>query len=234
MSVDAGASRLIPPPPPDRRARRLVRMTATGGGPVDRGNRVAFVVVGAVLAAAGVAGLLLGQGTVKWSSPGREYRRLASDAAGNPDLAAGIAMAVCLVAFLLGMRWAFAQLRPVSDGERLGTFRVGDDRRGQTTVAAASVARAAAADLASRPGVASAKARIRAFRPRARVTLSAELDLDADLEGALAEIQGALGRLLEVLGTPATDADAEIRVRFARAPRSSRSSPSSSGGRRVS
>lgn len=220
-----GAARLIPPPPTARQDRRLSRITATGATVVDRVNRVALGVAGAVLVAVGVGGLLLGQGVITWSSPGREYARRAADAVGNPDLAAGIAMGVCVVALLVGLRWALAQLRPVSDGERLGTFRVGDGSRGRTTVAAASVARAAAADLGRRPGVASAKVRLRALRPRARVTLAVELTIDADIEVGLAEIQGVLDRLLAALGTDGDHADAEVRIRFARPASAPRSAP---------
>lgn len=222
----ASEARLIPPRPSTRAGRRLNRITASGTGRIDRFNRVVFVVIGVILVAAGGAGLLLGGGVIDGTSPGTLYARRATDAATSPDLAAGIAMAVCLVVLLVSLRWALAQLRPVSDGERLVTLTLSTGPRGRTTVAAASVARAASADIASRPGVTSAKVRLRALQPQTRATLSVELALDADPEAVLGELQAALTRLLGALDVDEADSQAEIRLRFARPPRSSRSSRS--------
>ncbi len=221
--VPIGETRLIPRRPNTRAGRRLDRITASGTGRIDRFNRALFVVVGVILVGVGGGGLLLGEGVIHTTSPGALYARRATNVATSPNLAAGIAMAVCLVVFLVALRWAFAQLRPVSDGERLGTLTLFTGPRGRTTVAAASVAKAASTDIASRPGVTSAKVRLRALQPQTRVTLSAELALDADPDAVLGELQAALTRLLGALDVDEADSHAEIRLRFARPPRSSRS-----------
>ena len=147
-----GEVRLIPPRPTTRSGRRLDRITASGTGRIDRFNRGLFLVVGVILVAAGGIGLLLGEDVFGGTAPGTLYARRAADATRSPDLAAAIAMAVCLVVLLAGLRWAFLQLRPVSDGERLGTLTLSTSPRGRTTVAATSVAKAATTDIAGRPG----------------------------------------------------------------------------------
>lgn len=214
--------RLIPAPPATRAGRRLNRIAASGGGHVDRVNRLVFIVLGAVAGTAGGGGLLLGGGLLHWTSPGTLYARRAADVAHNRDLVAVIAMALCVALFVVGLRWAFAQLRPVSDGERLGTLRLVTGPQGRTTVAATTVAKAAAADLSSRPGITSAKVRLRALDPRTRVTLSVEVSLEADPEAVLDELEGALYNLLAALDREPADADTEIRLRFARPGRSER------------
>lgn len=219
------STRLIPPRPRTRADRRLDRSTASGGGRVDRFNRGLFVVIGVILAAAGAGGLLLGEGAVHGTSPAALYARRAADAASSPDLAAGIAMAICLVLFLLGLRWAFAQLRPVTDRERLATLTLSAGPRGRTTLAATGVARAAAADITGRPGVTSAKVRLRALRPETRVTMSVELALGADPDAVLDQLQAALTRLLGALDADEATSQTEIRLRFPRPARSSRSDP---------
>ncbi|MDQ6839716.1 MAG: hypothetical protein M3137_15665 [Actinomycetota bacterium] len=216
-------ARLIPPRPSTRAGRRLNRMTASGGGRVDRFDRGLFLLVGLVLAAAGVGGLLLGEGVIDWTSPAALYSQRAADAAGHPDLAAGIAMAVCLVLLLLALRWAFAQLRPVSDGERLATLTLVPGPQGRTTVAATTVAKAAAADIASQAGITSARVRLRALRPQTRVTMTVEMKLDADPDAVLDELDAALTRLLGALETDRSESRTEIRLRFARPARASRS-----------
>ena len=222
-TASLGEIRLIPPRPTTRAGRRLDRITASGTGRIDRFNRGLFLVVGVILVVVGGIGLLLGEDVFGGTAPGTLYARRAADVARSPDLAAAIAMAVCLVALLAGLRWAFAQLRPVSDGERLGTLTLSTGPRGRTTVAATSVARAAATDIGGRPGVTAAKVRIRALQPQTRVTLTVELSLDADPDAVLGELQSALTRLYGALGVDESDSLAEIRLRFARPPRTSRS-----------
>nr|MDQ2724546.1 hypothetical protein [Actinomycetota bacterium] len=95
--------------------------------------------------------------------------------------------------------------------------------RGRTTVAATTVTRAAAADITSRPGVTSAKVRLRSLHPQTRVTLSVELALDAHPDTVLDELEQALTRLLGALAADPSDSQTEIRLRFARPARSTRS-----------
>jgi hypothetical protein len=213
---EPGTARLIPPRPSTRVGRRLDHITASGGGRVDRFNRALFLVVGAALVAAGTAGLLLGEGAIDGTSPGQFYTDRVADVTPSPNLAAAIAMAVCLVLFLLGLAWAFAQLRPVTDGHRLGTLTLSPGPRGRTTVGSTSVARAAAADIAGVPGVTSARVRLRALKPRAMVVVNVELDLGADIDAVLGTLRAAVSRLLAAVNADEPSSETEIRLRFAR------------------
>ena len=200
------------PPALSARDRRRV-----GGGIVatDRVNRAVLAVAGVVVAAAGVLVLLLGAGTLQWSeTPASLYRSAAGDAAGAATVSAAVATAACLVLALVGLRWALAQLRPVTDGPRLGVVQLGDGERGRTTVPAAAVAKAAGADLASRHGVTSARVRLVALHPVPRAVVVVEMAVDADPGEVGHEIGDALGSLARSLGAPTVDAD--LRIRFGR------------------
>ena len=191
------------------------RRVGSGVVATDRVNRAVLAVVGLVLAAAGVLVLLLGAGTLQWSeTPASLYRSAADDAAGAATLSAALATAACLVLALVGLRWALAQLRPVTDGPRLGVVQLGDRSRGATTVPAAAVAKAAGADLASRHGVTSARVRLLALHPVPRAVVVVEMAVDADPGEVRHEISDALGSLARSLGASTVNAD--LRIRFGR------------------
>lgn len=226
-------ARLIPPSPSSAAGRRLNRIVASGGARVDRFNRGFLLIVGIMLATAGAGGLLAQDGSVSWDPPGSLYGRGVAHVLDHRDVAAAIAMAASLALLVLGLRWALAQLRPVSDGERLGTLRLSSGPLGRTTVAATTVAKAAASDIARRPGITTARVRLRALQPRARVTMAVELSLDADADAVLGELEGALSRLLGALGADEAAAETEIRLRFAKVGRSTRSTRSEQPSRVV-
>lgn len=189
----------------------------------DRVNRIVLGCLGVILTAAGVATLLLANGALQWSeTPGSIYRRGTADALGAANLSAAIAMAVCLVLLLVGLRWARAQLRPVSDGARLGTLRLGDGERGRTSVPASAVGRAAGADLASCHGVSAARVRLLAIHPVPRAVVVVEMAIDADPREVMLEVSAALGRLARALAAPTVDAD--LRLRFGRERRAGKTS----------
>jgi hypothetical protein len=218
VRVDGGLPAAARPVVSQRSARRAARRAITGSDRTDRVNRLAMAVVGVLLIALGAAGLLLDGGMLRWTAPGRTYRRLAADAAGAVDLSAAIATAVCLVLVLLGLRWALAQLRPGhDDGPRLVRITLPDTGRGRTTLAPAVLSRAASGDLARHPGVASARVRLHTLRPVPRALVVVELHLDADL----AEVEQGISRALERLARVVDVApiEAEIRLRFARSRR---------------
>jgi hypothetical protein len=218
VDVDDGLPATTRPVVSPRAARRAARTAATGSGRSDRVNRAVLAVVGVLLVVAGAAGLLLDGGTLHWTSPGRTYRRLAADAAGAVDLSAAVAMAVCLVLFLVGLRWAAAQLRPVhDDGPRLTRITLPDSGRGRTTLAPAVLSRAASGDMARIPGVASARVRLHTLRPVPMALVVVELHLDADLAQVEEEISAGLERLARTVDV--APIEAEVRVRFARSRR---------------
>lgn len=194
----------------DGRRRRRV---GSGTAGVDRVNRAVLAVIGALATAAGVVAFLLDNGGITWSeSPASLYRRLAADATGSVDLSAAIAMAICLIAVLLGLRWAAAQLRPVTDGTRVGTIRLDDGPRGRTTAPGGAVAKAAAADFGRLDGVSNARVRLLAAAPVPRAVVTLEVAVDIDRDAVMAAIGEALGRLAGALGAQTVDAD--VRIRF--------------------
>jgi hypothetical protein len=218
-----GAPLHVPIDLPAALPRRDRRRIGFGAVATDRFNRSALALLGLIVGAAGACGLLLGHGDLHWSrTPASLYREGASDAIGSVDLAAAVAMGVCLVALILGLRWALVQLRPVTDGPRMGSIRLGNGARGRTSVPSAGVARAAAADLASRPGIVSARVRLLAVLPAPRAIVIVELAVDADPEITMSEISAALGRLARVLEAETVDAD--LRIRFGKDLRSAKTS----------
>lgn len=216
--------RLAPRPPAGAHDRRLVRMAVWGETPLDRGNRLFMGLLGAVLVAAGVLTLLLNTGAISTTAPGVVYGRLVRDARGATNLSAAIACAICLIIAVLAAGWALAQLRPVSDGERVDTVRLARGQRGRTTMAATTLTKAATADLMGRQGITAARVRLRAAKPIPRVQATVEVALDADVEAALAEVSDTMGRLIAALGAKPEEADTEIRLRFARTARQLRTS----------
>jgi hypothetical protein len=222
-AAGAGVSALTTRVIPDRRTRRRV---GYGTGGVDGVNRLLLGVIGLALAAAGALVLLLAGGAISWAqTPASIWRSAARDATDSPSLSAAIASAGCLVLALAALAWARSQLRPVGDGPRLGTLRLGSRDRGRTTVPASAVAEAAGRDFGELFGVLSAEVRLLAVHPRPRAVVTLELGLDADPSVALAEASRPLARLAGALG--ATTVDSEFRIRFGRDLRSAR------GGSRV-
>jgi hypothetical protein len=198
---------------PGRVDGRRRRRVGSGTAGVDRVNRPVLALIGALAAAAGVLALLLGGGGITWSeSPASLYRRLASDAVNSVDLAAAVTMAICLLAVLLGLWWAAAQLRPVTDGARVGTIRLDDGPRGRTTAPGGAVAKAAAADLGRLRGVSSARVRLLAATPIPQAVITLEVAVDVERDALAADVGAALGRLATALGAQTVDAD--LRIRF--------------------
>jgi hypothetical protein len=214
--TSAAPTRQTPPRPHSRQGRRLVRMATRGEAPVDRLNRTVFIVTGVVLVVAGVLGLLLYNGVLTTTEPSTIYGRWVRDATGAVNLSAAIATAVCLVVLVAAGWWALAQLRPVGDGERVGTVRITRGPQGRTSLAATTLAKAVTADLGRRPGINSARVRLRAVKPHPRVQATVEMALDTDVDAVLSQVHEAVGHLAAALETDVDEVHTEIRLSFAR------------------
>lgn len=212
-----GPVRVISSTPSARDRRRVGRSTTAA----DRVNRLALTILGLVALVAGIGGLLLSTSALTWSeTPSSLYRSAVSSIVASSTLWSAIAVAIAVAALVIGLRWAFVQLKHSSDGPRVGAVRVGEGQRGRTTFPAAAVAKAAGADFGRLPGVTNARVRLLAVRPQARALVSLEIGLDTDAGAVLAETPAALARLATSLD--ADNIDAEFRLRFGKEMRNSR------------
>ena len=201
--------------PPGRKAKRRTRVRSrrarTGITGVDRVNRVVLFLIGAGLIAAGTVALLSPQ-NVDLRQPRRLYADGARNIIDNPDLAFAITVAAAVVLFLLGLRWAWAQISPASGDGRISTTTVSRSPKGVTTVEPVSVARALAADLESVEGVHEANVRVIAMGSRPDLLATLEVRRDVALDTVRQAIEEPLSRFCASTGTE--DVEAEIRIRF--------------------
>lgn len=175
-----------------------------------RPNRIVLIIVGLVLAAAGTFALLAAGGVVAIAQPADLYDQLAVSVAAYPrEWAAGVVVGGLLVA-ALGAWLVRRQLR-TRRGGRVGTVQL--DRRdlGGTTLEAAAVARAAAADLRTRRGVVDSNVRMLTFGSRPRLLVSLAIRADTEPRAVLDRAEDVYQRLCRVLGAEAVHVDTRVR-----------------------
>ncbi len=178
---------------------------------IDRLNRVLLTLLALLVAAAAVVGLLAGGGQLDVREPGSLYTDGADDVPERPELWGGVAIAVLVVLAVVGLVWAWRQVRPRREGGHLSPVELRRDQRGHTTVGSAALARMVADDLERLPGVVGSRVRVVEMAPRPR--LIAWLDLGGDAEPALVRnaTEVPLGRLCHALGVETVDADLRLR-----------------------
>ena len=152
-----------------------------------RTNRVVLALLGLLLLAAGVLGLLLSYAVLDRRATGpvlpRQVRTFAGD---NPWFWWLLALAALLVA-LLGLRWLLAQART----NRVASLDLTTDSRdGITTVPAGVITDAVEKEAADIAGVEGATARLRSHRGGSRLDLTATLTHRADLAHVRARLEG--------------------------------------------
>ncbi|MDP8978248.1 MAG: alkaline shock response membrane anchor protein AmaP [Actinomycetota bacterium] len=166
----------------------------------DTANRLLLGLLGLVLIAAGVIGLLAGAGLVPLLEPAEIYEELVSGFQERAYLWWPVSVAAAVVIALLGLMWALRQLIVRRPGGSLGDVVVSADDRGRTSVSAKSLASAAAADLRRVPGVVDSTVRL--VNDPHRPDLRARLDVrpDADLDKVRRGADEVAERLEAVLG----------------------------------
>ena len=172
-------------------------------------NRTVLIVLGLLLAAAGVLGLVLSRGGFGEDEATRpvltdELRDVAADSWWFwPALAA-----LCLVLAFLGLRWLLAQVRT----DRLGHMDFTDDARdGTTNVDAAAITRALADEVDDLPGVSGASARLRA-RHGPRMDLVVDLTRRADVARIRSQLETeVVPRLRQALDDPQLPVSIQLR-----------------------
>ncbi len=184
---------------------------------IDRLNRVVLTLVGALLLAAGVLGLLAQTDVLNLRSPGRLYTDGRDEILDDPELWWSIIIASAVVLTLLGILWARRQLVP-RGGSGISTTTLRHDRRGELTVEPVAVARAVEADFARIPGVVGSRVRLLELGDttdlRARLHLARHVDIVAVRDGigpVLDRMKGAIG---------ARHVNARVRLDLAEADRS--------------
>jgi hypothetical protein len=173
-------------------------------------NRTLFIVVGILLVAAGVIGLLAAAGVLALAEPADVYASVVDTVLAQPLLWWSVLIVAALLLLLLGLWLVRGELsRPRVGG--LHDVVLQEGRRGVTSVGAVAVADAAARDLAQLPQVLGSDARLATFgrlpRLEARLDVPAGADLDAIRDAA----EGPYTRLRTMLGVE--DIDAHLRLR---------------------
>jgi hypothetical protein len=181
---------------------------------VDTANRTGLLVIGLLLTAAGVAGLVLSLGGF-----GRDLARgpllpvaWRERVALDPWLWWVLALVALLVA-LAGLRWFLTQLRT----DRVGRLRVPPGGRdGRTVLHAAALCDAVEAEARTVPGVGGASARL-AGRRRHRLYLTVDLTDRADVAEVWHDLAGqTVPRARQAVGDPSLPVDVELRPGRAR------------------
>ena len=184
---------------------------------IDRLNRIVLWVVGAVLVAASVLGLLAQDGVLDLDEPSRIYTDVQREIDDRPELWWTIVIAACAVLLVLGILWARRQLVR-RGGTGISTTTLQRTRRGDLTVEPVAVARAVETDLTRIPGVVDSRVRLLELGDttelRARLQLARHVDLDTVRDG----IGSVLDRMKGAVG--AKEVKARVRLDLAEAERS--------------
>lgn len=177
---------------------------------LDRVNRIVLGVVGLLLLAAGVVGILGANGSLRIEQPGVLYRRVARNATANPDQWKWSAVGGGAVLALVCLFWAWRQIRPRGEG-RIGNTVLARTGRGKTSVEAVAVARAVAKDLRTVPGVTAAKVRMVSIDTRPECVARLGILDDADPEAVRTATEEPFARLCQALAVDAVDVDLRLR-----------------------
>ncbi len=195
-----------------RQRKRRRRQAATGATGVDRADRLLLGLIGLIAIGLGTVALLEADDRIGLRQPRSLYADARESAIEHQEIWTGAAIAAGILLVLLGLWWAWAQVRLRPERGRLGETVVARQRRGQTSIEPAPVARALAADVAALDGVTSASARLVALGELPEVLVSAQLEIDADVPRVRSAIEVPLARMAAALGVDAVDAELRFRV----------------------
>jgi len=177
---------------------------------IDRVNRVALGLIGAVMAAAGVIGLLARRRAIDLAEPGTLYRRVHRNVVDHPETWKWSAIAGGTVLALASLLWVWRQIRPRGDG-RISTTVLTRSQRGKTSVEPVAVARAVAKDLERVPGVTGAKVRMVTMTTRPQLVALVSIRDDADPHRVREGAELPYFRLCQALAVDAVDVDLRLR-----------------------
>jgi hypothetical protein len=146
----------------------------------DRINRTVLLIVGLLMAAAGLAVTLASSGTfgTAWAARVLTDNRVSTYAGGQGRWLWPVIGVVALVILLLALRWLVAILFGTDRIRDLG-LRTGD--RDRVTLAGSAVGDAVSAEIATYRGVRAARAKLTGSDERPVLAIRVDTDLDADL-----------------------------------------------------
>jgi hypothetical protein len=176
---------------------------------MDGFNRWLLGVLGGLLIAAGVGGVLASLGSLPLRQPSRLYEDATGVVTGQSPWSWVVILVVAVLLVVNGLVLARGQFRRQARGG-LNTLTLQRDDRGQTTVPATVVARTLARDLERLSGVVDAEVRLATAGQRPRVRVRLDLDADADHERVRQSAEAAYARLCTALEVPAVHADVRL------------------------
>lgn len=177
-----------------------------------RPNRVTLTLVALLLIVGGVVGLLAAAGVVALQQPAEVYEQMVAGAGAYPWAWLLGIIAGGLVVALFGT-WLVARQVGGRRGGRLGTMVVQRADRGRTTLKAAAVTRAAAADLRSHRTVRDSSVRMITFGARPRFLVNLTVSTDTDPLRALEVAEDVYERLNGMLGADKVIVNTRLRLR---------------------
>lgn len=182
-------------------------------------NRVLWTVLGLLLTAAGVAGVLVSQGwlpgvdrnsPVLWPGLLQWWRDI------DPWGLLGVGL-LGVVAAVLGLILLLAELRRRA-APALGELRLADERPGRTRIRSAVVGRGLERDLARDPGVRAAAVALTGAAPQPEVWLRLDLEPAANLATVRDHVCDALDRFTRTYGLHPRRLDVTARTAGATPP----------------
>lgn len=209
------ATRAPSPAPSGRRRRRRARVrnrrARYGISGIDRVNRCVLALVGLVLIAAGVVGLL-SDDRLDLRPPARLYQDAASDIVDARAISLTIVLVIAIVLLLAGLAWSWAQVSPASGDGRISTTTVARTKQGVTTLEPVSAAKALSSDLETVDGVTRAGVRVISVGSRPDVIATVDIRRDVDLRHLRRDLDGPLDRFLAATGTQELDVELRFRI----------------------
>lgn len=191
------------------------------GRHIDRSNRFSLFLLGLVLLALGIAGLLIQADVLTRyldvESPGAYYRQVRDLAADYPGWTVAALIVAGLLLLLIGLGWIRRQVSTPTTRVRELTLQ--DESEGKTVVDADVVSGALARDLERMPDVHDASARLLTAGARPKIAVRATVDGAANLAQLRSDMEQVYGRLGQVLGSEGVETDLHVKPIPSRRPR---------------
>lgn len=178
---------------------------------MDAINRTLLTLLAIVFVALGAVVLLAAVDVLAIVQPSELFERLESAIERDPQLWWPALIGGSLLLALLAAWWAVRQVIVRRPGGALSTLTLDVGDHGRTTVEAAKVAEAAAADLRRLPGVTASSARLVHDGGHPRLRTRIDVPADVDLRSLRMSANDVYARVAGVLGRDALPTQTRIR-----------------------
>ncbi|CAN5333078.1 hypothetical protein BH20ACT8_BH20ACT8_16990 [soil metagenome] len=177
---------------------------------MDTANRVLLLVLGLLLVAAAVLGLLVAAGVLAVAEPGELAAAVAESVVADPWVFWPVVIGAGLLLLALGLWLLMGELAPPRQrAARHLTLDRG--AHGTTTVGVPGLERAVDADLSRVAGVAGSRTRLTAEGPVPALRIRLDVDPDADLHAVRQAIAPVHARVCRTLGAQQVRTDIRLR-----------------------